>query len=255
MPTPREQLSEAMRNARLEAGFRTHRDLAKAMSTSRPAISRAESPNQAVPSVPLLTAWARACRVPVEEFLEIVERAKSGSPEWFGPWIGAEQEATRLRYWEPLVVPGICQPESYIRVLERRDDAVRTRLERQKQVLGRAHVTVVIGYRVLAHGIGGPAVMAEACAHVAQLAESDLIALHVVPESAYIGLGGALAIASSRTSHTVLLTTMTREIASTEAGMIEEAQAAFELVLGAAMDVSQSVEFARTQEELWKQRI
>jgi hypothetical protein len=190
----------------------------------------------------------------VEEFTEIVKRAKSGTPEWFGPWIGAEQEAARLRYWEPWIVPGICQPESYIRVLEKSDEVVRKRLERQ-QVIGRAKITVVIGYRVLAHAIAAPAVMSEACGHIAQLAESELITLHVVPEGANIGLGGALAIASSRTSHTVMLTTMTREIASTEAGMIEEAQAAFEVVLGAAMAVDQSIEFARTWEEKWKQQV
>jgi hypothetical protein len=203
----------------------------------------------------LLIAWAGACRVPVEEFIEIVQRAKSGAPEWFGPWIGAEQEATRLRYREPWIVPGICQPESYIRALERSDDAVRTRLERQQQVIGRAQVTVVIGHRVLAHAIAPPAVMSEACGRIAQLAESELITLHVVPEGANIGLGGALAIASTRTSHTVLLTTMTREIASTEAAMIEEAQAAFEKVLGASLPEDQSIEFARTWEEKWKQQV
>jgi len=190
VPTPREQLSEAMRNARLEAGFGTHSKLAKQMHLSRPAISRAESANQPVPSDVMLAAWAKACRVPIEEFTEIVQRAKSGTPEWFGPWLGAEQQATRLRFWEPIVVPGLLQTEAYMRAIERSGDVVSQRLERQKQVIGRARVTAVIDHRVLAHAIGSAQVMAEQCGHIASLVERELVTLHVVSEGANAGLGG-----------------------------------------------------------------
>jgi transcriptional regulator with XRE-family HTH domain len=244
-----------MRKARLEAGFATHAKLAERLNLSRPAISKAESANQAIPSDPLLLAWAKACGVPVDEFTEIVTRARSGAPEWFGPWLASEQQATRLRFWDPGIVPGICQPESYMRVLEKSDAVVVQRLERQKQVLGRAQVTVAISHRVLAHEIGSPAVMAEACGHLARLAESELITLHVVPKGAYVGVGGALAIASHNNLVTVNMTTMTREIVSTAQDLIEEAQAAFESVLGASLPVGQSVEFTRTQEDKWKAQI
>jgi transcriptional regulator with XRE-family HTH domain len=244
-----------MRVARLEAGFRTHRELAKAMSTSRPAISRAESPNQAVPSETLLIAWARACRIPVEEFTEIVRRAKSGTPEWFGPFLSAEQVATRLRFWEPIVVPGICQTEPYMRCLVKSESVIGQRLERQKQVLGRAQVTVVVDHRVLSVGVGSPVVMSEQCGHLVRLVESDMITLHVVPAGADIWLGGALAIASHKNLVTVNMATMTREIVSTEAGMVEEAQAAFDSVLGASLATLPSLEFVRTQEEIWKTRV
>ena len=254
MPTPREQLSEAMRNTRLEAGFRTHAELARALNLSRPAISKAENPRSGVPSDPLLAAWARACRVPVEEFLEIVQRAKSGTPEWFGPWIGAEQSATRLRFWEPWIVPGLCQTESYARILERSDAVVAQRLERQKQVLGRAQVTAVIGHQVLGHCIGSPAVMAGACGQLVRLAELELITLYVVPEGAYVELGGALALASHKSAVTVMLTTTTREITSTEAGMVEEAQAAFETILGMALPPVPSLEQVKERQAVWKGR-
>jgi len=210
VPTPREQLSEAMRNARLEAGFDTHSKLAKHMHLSRPAISRAESANQPVPSDVMLAAWARACRVPVEEFTEIVQRAKSGTPEWFGP--------------------------------------------RQKQVIGRARVTAVIDHRVLAHAIGSAQVMAEQCGHIASLVERELVTLHVVSEGANAGLGGALALASNKSLVTVKMTTMTREITSTEAGMVEEAQAAFEMILGMALPPVPSLEYVKEREAAWKER-
>jgi hypothetical protein len=83
--------------------------------------------------------------------------------------------------------------------------------------------------------------------------ESELITLHVVPAGADIWLGGALAIASQKNLVTVNMATMTREIVSTEAGMVEEAQAAFDSVLGAAMAVGESVEFTRRMEEKWKE--
>ena len=64
-----------------------------------------------------------------------------------------------------------------------------------------------------------------------------------------------LAIASHKSLVTVNMTTMTREIVSTAQDLIEEAQAAFESVLGASLPVGQSVEFTRTQEDKWKAQI
>jgi transcriptional regulator with XRE-family HTH domain len=242
-----------MRNARLEAGFRTQAELAKKLSLSRPAISKAENPRSGIPSDPLLVAWARACRVPVEVFLEIIKRIKDGTAEWFGPWLASEQAATRLRFWEPWIVPGLCQTESYARVLDRSDTVVTQRLERQKQVIGRAQVTAVIGHQVLGHCIGSPAIMAEACGQLIRLAESELITLYVVPERASVGLGGALALASHKNAVTVKMTTTTREITSTEPGMVEEAQAAFEMILGMALSPVPSLEQVRERQAAWKE--
>jgi transcriptional regulator with XRE-family HTH domain len=254
VPTPREQLSAAMRKARLEAGVATHAKMAQRLNMSRPAISKAESPTQAIPSDPLLAAWAKACRVPVEEFTEIVQRAKSGTPEWFGPWLGAEQQATRLRFWAPIVVPGLLQTEAYLLAIERSGDVVSQRLERQRQVIGRARITAVIDHRVLAHVIGSAQVMAEQCGHIASLVEREDVTLHVVPEGANIGLGGALALASNKSLVTVNMTTMTREITSTEAAMVEEAQAAFEMILGMALPPVPSLEYVKEREAAWKER-
>ena len=253
MPSPREQLSEAMRTARLEAGFATHSKMAKALNMSRPAISKAESPIQAIPSVPLLTAWARACRVPVEEFLEIVQRAKSGASEWFMPYLGAEQLATSVRLWQPSLVPGLCQTESYARAIEKTEAAVSQRLERQ-QILGRTRVVAVIEHSVLQRCIGSARIMTEQCGHLAALVESEKVRLHVVPEGANTGLGGALAIASSKHLVTVALTTMIREITSTAADVVEDAMAGFDEVLGAALGAVPSLEYVRDMEETWKER-
>jgi len=52
----------------------------------------------------------------------------------------------------------------------------------------------------------------------------------------------------------VKMTTMTREITSTEAGMVEEAQAAFEMILGMALPPVPSLEYVKEREAAWKER-
>ncbi|RCG29422.1 DUF397 domain-containing protein [Sphaerisporangium album] len=64
----------------------------------------------------------------------------SATPPWFRPWLDIEREASALRAWEPLVIPGLLQTEAYARaifrgeprpVLERVEEQVAARMERQ----------------------------------------------------------------------------------------------------------------------------
>lgn len=261
MSIPREQLSEAMRKARLEAGFDTHAKLAMAMNTSRPAISKAENPNSPVPSVPVLRAWARTCRVPVEEFLEIVERAKNGTPEWFMSYLEAEQAATRLRFWEPNSVTGALQTADYCRALlsarhrkpNQLQPLVDMRMQR-REVIGRAEVTAVFDHRVLAHCIGSAEIMSGQCAHLAELVENQGLDLHVVPEGGNIGLGGAVAIATRGAVSTVSMSASSRDITSTAADVVDENLSLFDAVLGASLTLVQSLEYVRQKEDKWKEQ-
>ena len=38
-------------------------------------------------------------------------------PHWFEDWLNAEREATSLRIWQPLIVPGLLQTPDYARAL------------------------------------------------------------------------------------------------------------------------------------------
>lgn len=38
-------------------------------------------------------------------------------PPWLRPWADSEQRATLLRWWEPLVIPGLLQTEAYMRAV------------------------------------------------------------------------------------------------------------------------------------------
>jgi transcriptional regulator with XRE-family HTH domain len=200
--TPREQLANVLRQSRLDAGYDSHGTLAKKLNVSRPVITRAENAAHPVPSDAVLAAWAGVTGVALDTLTDLARRAKSGTPDWFMSYRQAEAQASILRCWSPLLVPGLLQTESYMRVVlsvedysaEELDDLVSARLERQS-VIGRAFLTAIIDQHVLQRLIGSPAVMAEQTAHLADLAERPRIALHVIPEGTNVGLWGALYLA------------------------------------------------------------
>jgi hypothetical protein len=167
------------------------------------------------------------------------------------PYLTAESEATALRFWGPLVVPGLLQTAEYAHAHEQSSEVVTARLERQ-QVIGRARVTAVLDHTVLRRRIGSPEIMAAQCAHLGKLAESQVIRLHVVPEGANVGLAGAFGIASKDGIATVSLTTAIRDVTSTAADVVDGALDLFESVLGASLPAIASLEFLRTLEETWK---
>jgi hypothetical protein len=58
MATPREQLADALKQARIGAGYDSHRALARVLLVSRPVLSRAENPHEGVPSDNLIKSIA-----------------------------------------------------------------------------------------------------------------------------------------------------------------------------------------------------
>jgi hypothetical protein len=254
VPTPREQLATVLRQSRLDAGFDSHGVLAKRLNVSRPVVSKAENSAQPVPSDVLLAAWAGATGAPLDQLTDLARRAKSGTPEWFMPYLAAEAQATALRFWGPLVVPGLLQTEGYAHAYEQSADIVAARLERQ-QVIGRARVTAAIDQTVLLRCVGSRQTMADQCAHLAALTESQAVRLHVVPQGANVGLAGAFGIASRDGVSTVSLTTAIRDVTSTAADVVDDTLNLFEAILGASLPTVASLEFLRAQEETWKAQI
>jgi transcriptional regulator with XRE-family HTH domain len=260
VPTPREQLASILRQSRIDAGFDSHGALAKRLNVSRPVVSKAENPAQPVPSDALLAAWAGVTGAPLDPLTNLAHRAKSGTPDWFMPYLAAESAASVLRYWAPLLLPGVLQTEAYARAVlsveryspERLAELVAARMERQ-QVLGRAYVTAVIDHHVLQRCIGSPQIMAGQCAHLITVTERPDIALHVVPEGANVGLWGAFGIAARDGMATVNLHTL-RDVSSTATDLADDAMQAYERILGAALPCADSLEFVREMESQWKTR-
>jgi transcriptional regulator with XRE-family HTH domain len=260
MTTPRAQLADKLRQARTDAGYSSQHALARALSVSRPVITKAENPDQPVPSEAILTAWAAATGTPYTDLAKLAHDAKSGTPEWFMPWLSAEAAAIMLRYWSPIVAPGITQTPAYMRALftdeghhlGQTDELVTARLERQA-VIGRIPATLIISHHVLYRAVGSPAVMAEQCAHLAAIADNSAVALHVLPDGVNMGVWGALDIATGDSTVTVRMSGI-EDITSTDRNLVRKASLAFDRILGAALPRTTSHDQITEAEEQWKTR-
>jgi transcriptional regulator with XRE-family HTH domain len=126
---------------------------------------------------------------------------------WFQPWADIESEATVLRWYEPLVVPGLLQTEDYARaILSARpdgdltdlDDQVAARLARQS-VLDRPNAPqlwCVLDEGVLHRPIGGPKVIRSQLYHLAEAAEHPKTTIQVIRTAgAHAGLLGGFILA------------------------------------------------------------
>lgn len=258
--TPREELADLLQRARVEAGYDSQGALARKLSVSRPVISKAENPAQPPPSDVILASWAGATGAPLDRLTELAERARSGVPDWFVPWIGPESTATLLRYWSPFIVPGIGQTRGYMHalfadeghLLDKAEELAAARIERQS-VIGHVPVTMIIGYHVLYRVVGSPAVMAEQMGHLAGIAERSTVALHVLPEGVTTGSWGELGIATGDDGTTISMPTL-QDITSTEPKMVSKALVAWERLLGAAMPRQDSLTLTRSAERQWKEQ-
>jgi transcriptional regulator with XRE-family HTH domain len=126
---------------------------------------------------------------------------------WFQEWADIEAEATALRWYEPLVVPGLLQTEEYARAilsvrpdgsLDDLDEQVAARLARQA-VLDRPdapQLWCVLDEGVLHRAIGGPKVMRSQLYRLAEAAEHPKTTIQVIRAAgAHAGLLGGFIIA------------------------------------------------------------
>jgi len=129
-------------------------------------------------------------------------------PSWFQDWANKEAEATTLRFFEPLIVPGLLQTEDYARAIfrtrlktteEEIDELVAARLRRQ-EILTRNDppmLWVILDEWVLRRPVGGRHVMCGQVSRLAEAARRPTVVIEVIPASvgAHEGLAGAFAVA------------------------------------------------------------
>ncbi|MFF8598996.1 helix-turn-helix domain-containing protein [Streptomyces sp. NPDC015245] len=135
---------------------------------------------------------------------------KSKYPDHFAEAAEAEAEATGIKEFAPLLIPGLLQTPAYAREVFRAyqptapedeiDDLVSARLERGRLLDDptKPLLWVVLGEAVLRQVVGGPAVMAEALRHIAGLARHHRVIVQVLPfgAGAYGSMGGSLKLMS-----------------------------------------------------------
>ncbi|MEO3813492.1 helix-turn-helix transcriptional regulator [Sphaerisporangium sp. B11E5] len=129
-------------------------------------------------------------------------------PEWVGQWLSIEGNATSLLSYQPLVVPGLLQTESYAREVIATsgrefavEEQVEARLERQG-ILSRLNppmLVAVMDEGVLRRPVGGAKVMEEQITRLLEMAEHPRILIQIVPfaAGAYAGLAGPFVIATT----------------------------------------------------------
>jgi transcriptional regulator with XRE-family HTH domain len=129
-------------------------------------------------------------------------------PVWFQEWVHKESQAMTLRWFEPLVVPGLLQTEEYARAIfrtrfrvtdEQVEEQVVARMRRQ-EVLTRpepASLWVILDEWVLRRPVGGQYVMQEQVTRLAEMARLPHVMIEIIPADAgaHYGLTGAFAIA------------------------------------------------------------
>jgi transcriptional regulator with XRE-family HTH domain len=137
-------------------------------------------------------------------------------PGWFAQWPDKEAEATVLRSFELVVVPGLLQTEDYARVVLRTrvkatddeiEEMVAARMKRQA-VLARENppmLWVIIAEGVLRCPVGGSKIMYEQLAHLGGMARRPNIVVQVVPlgVGAHEGFRGPFTIADFAASPAV----------------------------------------------------
>jgi hypothetical protein len=131
---------------------------------------------------------------------------------WFRPYLDIEARATVIRSWQPLVVDGLLQTESYARATLRAgrpgdsdeaiDRQVAARMDRQRiwsrETPEPPMLSLILGEAVLRQCAGGADVMREQLGRLAEDAARPRINIQVMPFShpAPPGLHGPFVVAS-----------------------------------------------------------
>ncbi|MFD0748205.1 DUF5753 domain-containing protein [Phytohabitans flavus] len=135
------------------------------------------------------------------ELLSLAEKGRARSwwsefsgtiSEAYATFIGFEDEATRFESYEPMVVPGLLQLESYARALvesgipklnpSQVEDRIQVRLRRQ-EVLRKAdplHLSLILQEAVLRQTVGDTATMRDQLHHLIEAAELPNVDLRIL---------------------------------------------------------------------------
>lgn len=222
-PTIRRMLlAGKLSKAREQAGL-TVEDVATRLGTHVSSIYRQESGHTAVKVADvsyLAKLYGVTDEITITRWEEWARRSKQrGWWTSFGTKVGptyldyadAEDLASELRAWEPLVVPGLLQTREYSETIIRTNaEAHQNSLpieelmqlrERRKEVLNRPvppRLWMILGEAALRTEVGGVRVMREQWQHLLNLGERPNLTLQVLPftAGAHAGVGGSFVVMS-----------------------------------------------------------
>jgi transcriptional regulator with XRE-family HTH domain len=207
---------------------------------------------------------------PLEWLTRFYEESQSWGngpiPRWFEDWLNIEREATSLRIWQPLIIPGLLQTADYARALflagqlDTSDDAldqlVAARLGRQRifDKPDPPNLWVVLDESVLHRLIGTPKTTYDQLVQVADMSMRSYICVQVVPAStgAHAGLGGAFMIASLDGKPDVLYIDAVEDQTIERNALVRKSAIAFDLLRSDALARNASRDLIlKVAEERW----
>lgn len=260
-------LGEELRRVRLAAGYKSQEALSRKLGFERSVIAKAETgerPASAEVADALIVLFPALAGGRFAELSEVARRSGGIIPSWFAEWLEHEKAAAVIRWWEPLLVPGLLQTADYARAVlgwgpdngTDLDDRLALRMERQR-IFDRGkppEVWMLISETVLRYCVGSPDVMRKQVDHLRDMSQRPRVAVQVVPESAraYGGLSGAFAIGTVEPHDTaVYLETGVQGMMTRDPKLISRAATVFEHLRAEAIPRSQTPEFLEKAGERW----
>jgi DNA-binding XRE family transcriptional regulator len=250
-------LAQLLKAARQQSTHRTQESLARTIGKERTTVGKNEQGDR-VPALDVLNDTLAACDVTglaeaaVRGLWWLAKLTEDDAPVkiWFVGWVDAEGKAHTVRYWSPLLMPGIIQTPEYAyevyraggRTHERAEQEVDARMQRQA-ILDRedAPTTIIVLWEpVLYHQVGTAEVMRAQLAKLLEVSERPGILVHVLPSAngANAGLGGPISLASVTGKPDVLLTSsLIEDVVTSDVAQVRRASATFEMVRGVSANI------------------
>jgi hypothetical protein len=267
-------LGALLRQARAEAGL-TQDAIGHAVSVERSGVTRMEGGERLL-SHAALGAWLDRCGVTglAESGIRAMWRAarRYGDDDepvkvWFAGWVEAEGRAHLLRYWNPVLVPGIVQTPEYAyevfraggRSHEQATANVDARIQRQSVLNGvdPPTVVIVVWEPVLHHQVGTAEIMRGQLTRLLEVSERPGVLVHVVPSAlgANAGLGGPVSLASANGKPDVLLTSsLLEDVVTSDVIQARTASSTFETVRGVAANIMDTRHIIAEARTAWEHR-
>jgi hypothetical protein len=221
-PTPQtsvraRRVASELRQLREEADL-TCTDVATMLGMSISKVSRMETANCGLPAddVAAMLGLYRVSALKRRELLDLLRRSdelgwwqrQAGLPQSWPTLMELESNATRLRNFENMLIPGLLQTAEYCRAMlqgvntalseDEVDHLVAARMTRQTLLSGSSapDLVAVIDENALRRPVGASGIMRRQLLHLESVAGRPNVSLRVVQNSvgAYVGMRGAFMI-------------------------------------------------------------